>query len=206
VHSAALAGSLGQIGHDLRGAWRIAADRRSFGCYAVDIFFHRLLRLFNARSYNRVRRIFVEGGIEITYRRNRGDIYTVREIWIDEIYRLPDGHTPKTVVDLGAHIGLASLWFAKIYEPSFIVAVEAAPSNAALASRNLERNSVPAKVIEAAVGREDGRGFFREARASNLGRLGEAGDEVDVLSIQTLLGHMPEGTDVDLLKIDLEGE
>jgi len=110
VHSAALAGSLGQIGHDLRGAWRIAADRRSFGCYAVDIFFHRLLRLFNARSYNRVRRIFIEGGIEITYRRNRGDIYTVREIWIDEIYRLRDGHTPKTVVDLGAHIGLASLW------------------------------------------------------------------------------------------------
>jgi hypothetical protein len=42
------------------------------------------------------------------------------------------------------------------------------------------------------VGGEDGRGFFREARASNLGGLGEAGDEVDVLSIQTLLGHMPE--------------
>ena len=46
------------------------------------------------------------------------DIFEIREVWIDEAYRLTDGFSPMVVVDLGAHIGLTTLWLAKRYGPA----------------------------------------------------------------------------------------
>jgi FkbM family methyltransferase len=201
-----LVGLIQQIAHDLSGAKKIAADWPSLRTYAVDVFFHRLLRIVDVRSSDEERAVRVKGGTEITYRRNRGDIYTLREIWIDEIYLLPPGYTPDIVVDLGAHIGLASLWFAKTYRPSVIVAVEPARANAVLARRNLERNGVCANVVQVAVGRRDATELFREARDSNKGRIDEIGVEVPCVTMGTLLKRLPEGREVDLMKIDVEGE
>ena len=107
---------------------------------------------------------------------------------------------------MGANIGLTSLWFAQRYGCS-VVAVEPSPDNARLTRLNLEQNQVRAQVIEAAVGPHDGKALFEDAVDSNLGHLNASGGgrEVVVVSIETVLGKLPAGVEVDLVNIDIEG-
>lgn len=192
-----------QLGHDLAGARRIMAPGASFRQYALDLFVYRLMVLFPMRD-DRVRTVELRDGTRLSYRRNRGDIYVLREVWIDHAYKLPPGIEPRVILDLGAHIGLVSLWLWRQYRPEMIVAVEASAANAELAAANFAANGLDARLIHAAVGPTVGRGFFSERPESHLGQLGEHGNEVDMVTIESLLGLLPSGR-ADLLKIDIEG-
>jgi FkbM family methyltransferase len=123
---------------------------------------------------------------------------------MDEAYRLPFALNPRLIVDLGANIGLTSLYLADQYPDSQIVAVEPDPANAALARSNLEANGVTATVVEAAAAERDGVGYFEAERDSNRGRRSEKGREVDLVSIPTLIDKS-DYEEIDLLKIDIEG-
>ena len=151
--------------------------------------------------------IRVRGGLQLHYRLNRGDIQSIREVWIDECYRLPFDLKPSRLVDLGANIGLTSLWFAHRYGCQTIIAVEPSPENARLTRLNLEGNQIVAEVIEAAIGPRDGTAMFQDAGESNLGRLDptSGGRAVAMLSMETLLRRLPPGAEIDLIKMDIEG-
>jgi FkbM family methyltransferase len=195
------------VAHELRGGFHLAADPRSFARFAADVFLSRLARKVPLPNQNRDRMIRVKGGVKLHYRLNRGDMQSIREVWIDECYRLPFDLTPDRLVDLGANIGLTSLWFARRYGCSSIVAVEPSPENARLTRLNLEENQVRAEVIEAAVGPRDGTALFEEAGDSNMGHLNPSGGgrQVTVVSMETVLGRLPAGAKVDLVKMDIEG-
>jgi FkbM family methyltransferase len=152
----------------------------------------------------RERIVRLEPDVEIEYRLDRGDIQTIREVWIDEIYRLPFDLRPSTVLDLGAHIGLSSLWLHRTYGFDHAIAVEPLAANAQLARRNLLSNDVPAEVVLAAVGCADGIALFASGAESNQGHLAQTGSPVPVMTVDALLDRLtPKGT-VDLLKIDIE--
>lgn len=197
--------TLQQIALDLRGAHRVTEDWRSFARYAADVIYHRLLRIVEVGSYNLERRIRLQGAIDVVYRRNRGDIYTIREVWIDRVYEPPAGYLPDVLVDLGAHIGLTSLWFAKTYSPSIIVAVEPIASNAALARWNLASNGVAAQLIEAAVGDRETVVRMQESRDSNRSQVRSEGVEVPMVTMPRILERIPADRQIDLLKVDIEG-
>jgi len=192
--------------HELYGGFRLAADVPSFARIASDIFLSRLIRRLPLPNRDRDRVIRVRGGVELHYRLNRGDIQSIREVWMDECYRLPFDVRPRHLVDLGANIGLTSLWYAHRYGCS-VTAVEPSPENARLARLNLERNRVPAEVFEAAVGPRDGTATFEDAGDSNVGHLDAtgAGRPVTVMSMETVLARMPSGAEADLVKMDIEG-
>lgn len=192
--------------HELRGGFTLTADAPSFARFATDVLLSRLIRRVPLPNRNRDRMIRVRGGIELHYRLNRGDIQSIREVWIDECYRLPFDLAPNRLIDLGANIGLTSLWFAHRYGCT-VIAVEPSPENARLARLNLEKNGVVAEVIEAAVGSHDGTALFEDAGDSNLGRLDATtgGRSVTVVSMDTLLQKLPLGAEVDLVKMDIEG-
>jgi len=194
------------VAHELRGGYRLAADPRSFTRFATDVFLSRLDRLVPLPNRNRDRMIRIKGGIKMHYRLNRGDMQSIREVWMDECYRLPFDLTPDRLVDLGANIGLTSLWFARRYGCA-VVAVEPSPDNARLTRLNLEQNQVRAEVIEAAVGPHDGKALFEDAGDSNLGHLNASGGgrEVVVVSMETVLRKLPAGAEADLVKMDIEG-
>lgn len=194
---------LRQLGHDLSGARRIMAPGASFRQYALDLIVYRLMVLFPMRD-DRVRTVDLRDGTRLSYRRNRGDIYVLREVWIDRAYQLPPGSEPRVVLDLGAHIGLVSLWLWRQYRTQTTVAVEPSAANAELAAANFAANGIDAQLIHAAVGPTVGRAFFSERPESHLGQLGERGDEVDTVTVESLLGSLPNGR-ADLLKIDIEG-
>ena len=193
------------VTRELRGGFALAADVPSFARFASDVVLSRVLRFVPLPNRNRERKIRLRGGLELHYRLNRGDIQSIREVWMDECYRLPFDVAPDKVVDLGANIGLTSLWFAHRYGCSTVIAVEPSPDNARLARKNLEGNRIKAEVIEAAVGARDGTAYFEEAVDANMGHLGSEGRPVAVISMETLLRKLPSGAEVDLVKLDIEG-
>ena len=192
------------IAHESAAAVRMAGDFRSLGRLLADILLFRLLRLFDLPGRNRERHVVLRNGIRIVYRLNRGDIQSIREVWMDGCYRLPVPVPPGFVVDLGANIGLTSLWLAHHYAPTRIVAVEPSAENARLARLNLSLNGVPAEVIEAAVGPQDGMATFEQSRDSNIGTVGTSGTPVRMISMATILAR-DKDQDVGLMKMDIEG-
>jgi FkbM family methyltransferase len=189
---------------ELRGAARFAPASRLR--YCVDAVLYRLLRLLPSTASECVRTIRLRDGTLLSYRRNRGDIQSLRDIWLLPTYEPPFAGRVDVVVDLGANIGFATLYFARRLGARTCVAVEPDAGNARLLRRNLEQNGIRATVLEAAVGAADGTATFAAAQESNLGRLTDTADgtPVPVVSMRTVLQGLDSGR-IDLLKIDIEG-
>jgi FkbM family methyltransferase len=190
---------------ELRGAAEFAPASRPR--YCADALLYRLLRVFPSTMSDRRRTVTLRDGTKLTYRRNRGDIQSIREVWLTPTYQPPfEARGFDVVVDLGANIGFATLYFARRYGARTCVAVEPDPDNARLLRHNLEQNGIRAIVHEAAVGPEDGTASFSRAHESNLGHVtcDGGGVPVPILSMPTLLAHI-DGARVDMLKIDIEG-
>src|SRR5438105_3774582 len=103
------------LSRQITRARQVTSGLGSFFRLASDLALARLIPYVRLPNINRTRRIRVPGGIEIVYRLNRGDIQSIREVWLDEAYKLPINQRLKFMVDLGANIGLTSLWLAKRY-------------------------------------------------------------------------------------------
>jgi hypothetical protein len=97
--------------------------------------------------------LVTDQGLTIWYRRERGDVQSIREILIDEIYRLPDGIRPTSLVDFGAHIGVATAWLCREYDIHDAVAVEPHPDNFRILERNCQDNQIGGLRFPSAVGR-----------------------------------------------------
>ena len=193
------------LGRQIARARQVALGFRSFFRLARDLALSRIIPYVRLPHINHARCIQVRGGVKISYRLNRGDIQSIREVWLEEAYKLPVNMRPKIVVDLGANIGLTSLWLAKRYGCDKIIAIEPCVENAQIARQNLERNGVCADVIEAAVGPTDGTVHFSEARDSNMGRIGFGDRTVQMLSMLSILSRLPSPGYADLVKMDIEG-
>lgn len=203
-----LASLLGGIRWELRSARVHSSDIYSFWRLAADVLLFRVLRVLPVLAHvGRVRQVRLDGAV-ISYRLNRGDLQSIREVWFEETYRVPFGELPSSVLDLGANIGLASIWLARQYDCE-VIAVEPEPANADLARRNYALNGVRGAVVEAAIGPRDETLPFAIDRASNLGSLRAAAEGravVDVV-VRTPQSVMQEfGLDsIDLCKLDIEG-
>lgn len=197
--------TLGNITTEIVRAWGLAADRGSFLRWSADILAYRALRLFRVPGYNLARTITLKGGTRLTYRLNRGDVLSLREVWIDEVYRLPGVGTARSLIDLGANIGLASVWFARRYGCEQLVAVEPLPENARLLRHNLHQNGMTATVLECAVGAAAGEEFLAIAEEPNSGRLARAGLRVRTASMSSIVEALGAQGTADVVKIDIEG-
>lgn len=193
-----------------------ADDAASRSQLRRDFLFSRLLKWGRLPGYNRLRHVNL-GDLKVSYRFNRGDLQSLREVLVEEVYACELPFAPKSFLDLGGNIGLASLWFSRRVKPSqrqsnqsaFLVAVEPVPVNAEVAEMNFRDNRISGEVLHAAVGQHAGEAWFEARLESNLGRLShksstEAGIRVPVVGIRDLLDRFPEGR-VDLVKMDIEG-
>jgi FkbM family methyltransferase len=189
---------------DLRGSMRLTATAKSCFRLGMDFALSRFIGLVPASRRNRVREIRLRGDITIRYRLNKGDLHSIREIWLEEAYRLPFEEPSGVLLDLGANIGMTCLWLAKSYSFTQIIAVEPDPNNAALARQNLELNGIAGQVIDAAIGPEEGMARFEFSELSNLGRLSEKGSLIPMISVSAIIKKF-EVKEFGLIKIDIEG-
>jgi FkbM family methyltransferase len=195
---------------EVRQAWIFGDNFRSRLRLASDFILYRVLKAIDLNSRNVERTIQCSGGIFLTYRLNRGDIQGIREVWFDETYRLPFAIEPKLVIDLGANIGLTTVWLSHRYGCEKIIAVEPDLNNALLAEKNIKDNGINGYVVRAAVGAIDGVATFETSGDSNLGTVVasndlKVGEQIDMVSIATLLKDLPDNQIVDLVKMDIEG-
>lgn len=135
------------------------------------------------------------------------DFLVMREILCDEEYKLPDGFKAKNIVDLGAHIGLSSLYLATALDAPKIVAVEADPALVERTRQNTAGHDVT--VLNAAISTTSGRRpFFTsdESWANSFERTLARQREIEIDTVTIDDAMRAGGFDrVDLLKIDVEG-
>ncbi len=150
----------------------------------------------------------IRNPIHIRVRTSDEAVYA--EILLQGGYAFDLPFSPRTIFDVGANIGLASIYFAHRYPQAKIVAIEAEPSNFALLARNVR--PYPAIIpVHAALWNRDGKISVSDPDPASgiAGKWGfitheGSGDQVRAVTMRTLMKehHMPS---VDLLKIDIEG-
>lgn len=135
------------------------------------------------------------------------DVSTMKEIFLERDYEFEIGAPVQVIVDAGANIGLASVFFARKYPLARIIAIEPEAGNFALLQRNTQcyPRVTPLKAAlwgstgEIAV-LDPGRGAHGFITMAS----GDAVERVPAISIPDLLAT--HGIDrIDLLKIDIEG-
>jgi FkbM family methyltransferase len=109
------------------------------------------------------------------------------------------------MMDAGANIGAASLYFNQIYPGLKILAIEPGDDNAILAQYNLA--GLDANVIRAALGKEVGVMYLNDKDFSPIAyRVGEGeGKPVESCTVASLLSSFGKDCFPFILKIDIEG-
>ncbi len=138
-----------------------------------------------------------------------GELQVMRDILLDEEYAVP-GLEPRTIVDLGANIGVATAWFRARYPNARIVAVEPDPASFAKLERNLGDDPA-VTLVHAAVARESGEvllfrppGYSVASSLSDAQSDAGASTQVRACTLDELCAD--QGLEqLDLLKLDVEG-
>jgi FkbM family methyltransferase len=142
------------------------------------------------------------------------DVFIFEQILMKREYDFNVTRPPGTIIDAGANIGLASLYFANKFPAAKIIAIEPEESNFAL----LKMNTAPYENIVAlhgALWHENRRlnlidpdqgkwGFMTQATGDAEKRLGDVLHEVRGMTVDAIMKEQGLAH-VDVLKIDIEG-
>lgn len=143
------------------------------------------------------------------------DAMAIKEVLVDKEYAFISPYLKNiaspTVLDIGAHIGLFSLWLLKQYPHARVRSVEADPQTYAILTRNIaaaRAEGAKWEALNAAAWDKDGAKLSFSATGPSMShRVSGDGDIiVESITLKRLLDDMAgtNGT-VDLLKVDIEG-
>lgn len=152
------------------------------------------------------------GKIRLRLRANAGaDAFIHSEVFEHRYYSLPLKRAPATVLDLGANIGLTTVYFARSFPAARLACVEPVPSNVRLLEQNLMLNGIQATIFPAAVHPTDGS-VLMELDDRDYGHkvAGKAANNptttlsVPAISVSSILQRLAWDR-IGLLKVDIEG-
>ena len=142
-------------------------------------------------------------------RMRRSDLFTLGEIFYEGQYKLKSQlPSSPVIVDAGANIGIASIWFLGRYPGAQVHAFEPAGENFRLLAENLAplANGRP---YRAAIGREDGSAALGLAECAAMHSLmaSDVTSGSEIVPVISLAEHMKTHglKRIDLLKLDVEG-
>lgn len=147
-------------------------------------------------------------GRPVTLREDTRD----RQVWADTfsgLYHVPplDMPTPKTVLDLGANIGLTVAHYSQLWPEARIVAVEMDDRNADL----IPVNAPGVDIVRVAVADQMGWATYDGGRASDAYSISRPPEEIftytretTVVALAYLIENQFDGP-VDFVKMDIEG-
>lgn len=147
-------------------------------------------------------------------RTGSSDLATFDQIFLKKEYDFNVTTPPNIIVDAGANIGLASLYFSNKFPNTRIIAIEPEESNFELLKINVKpyQNIIP---IKAALWHEDkminlvdpnlGKwGFITQAQDTNQESFGDTVHDVRGMTVDTMMRE--QGIEhIDILKMDIEG-
>jgi FkbM family methyltransferase len=190
----------------LGAGWR---DRLTLA--AAGLEFH-LSNLMNRPPASRATRyqIRLAGIRNIQLRRRSGDFFIFHEIFTNRYYKLPDGlaaPAPTVIVDLGANIGLATLFLADRFRGARHVCVEPNPANVAVLRANGSFLGERLTIVEGAASARSGEARFADSNWSGGGHLVENGASsraVRCVTVDEILSTFGLEA-IDILKVNIEG-
>lgn len=207
----------------LRRVWKIDCRLRCAGLRAGAY----LTWFYRARLADRLPGLFPAGSVEFVFgdpmgeRRvarariridgGMGDVAVVAGLLGDREYWDPALFPTGRLLDLGANIGLAALWFSVVSPGVELACVEPDPRNLRLLHENLAQNNLRARVFACAAYTEAGEAELGVNAHTGVSSLMSTGLHGHVHAIRvptcTVSGLLDElGWDsVDLVKMDLEG-
>jgi FkbM family methyltransferase len=147
--------------------------------------------------------------VDLLLRTYGGDLYLLHEIFLSRTYWIPlSWRRPvATVVDLGANVGLATLFLSQYFPTARFVCVEPNPANTAILKQNISSLGELAQVIEGAVNASSGEAWFEDSVECWRGRLCQdrnRGRLVRCYTMEEILTACDLST-IDVLKVDIEG-
>ncbi|MFM1821120.1 MAG: hypothetical protein RLZZ402_1479 [Bacteroidota bacterium] len=181
----------------------------------------RLVPLINAFGFTDgfiffIRRIFKKDGryrssrykTSIYLRKKYADNFTFKQVFIEGQYNFHIPFIPSTIIDGGANIGLASVYFSHRYPSASIVAVEPSLDNFNVFEKNIVNfSNVKLKLggiwndnkhLSIVNSKDNDNAFMvEEVDASTSG-------SIPAYSIGSIMEEMNWST-IDLLKLDIEG-
>jgi len=137
-----------------------------------------------------------------------------REIFGQHSYYMELEEERPYIIDAGAHIGLASLYFKLLYPQAEVVAIEPNPVSVKMLRMNLEENRIEGvRVVEAALAKEEGEADFymdssEDRWYSTAGFMAGAWNKRQiskVIRVKTMVLADLVTKPVDVLKLDVEG-
>jgi len=143
-------------------------------------------------------------------RKYSGDFFIFHEIFGDRCYQISDDllKTADIVIDLGANIGLTTIFFSQRFPQSRFICVEPDMNNLRLLRENTLFLGSRVCIIEGSVSVDSGFTNFVESRYSWGGKTEGAqltrGRRVRSLTVNEIM-EMGNTNVVDVLKIDIEG-
>lgn len=142
------------------------------------------------------------------------DVPVFKQIFVERHYDFRVAKPPEIIVDAGANIGLASIWFANRYPDARIIALEPEQSNFELLRANvgpypqivpvqaaLWHRNEEIRLIDPGLGKW---GFMAEAQPAAGDLRGDLCDTVTAVTVDRLMADHGLRR-IDLFKIDIEG-
>ena len=123
---------------------------------------------------------------------------------VDRAYEaaLAAGKTP-VIIDAGANIGAASVWFSRRFPKARVIAIEPDPQNARICRMNAEGRNF--EVVEAAIGATAGSvSLLAEDDQGSWGIRTIPGGDIPVVTVPELVARVPNPA-LLLVKVDIEG-
>ena len=126
------------------------------------------------------------------------DFCSVRELGVDDIYRLDSVFVPELVIDGGGNIGVFSLNAHALYPEAKIVICEPVPNNLTQIDKHLSLNGVKAEVLPFCIGGEKRKIQFY-CREANQGSFDPSRPykniiAIEVITLEELLRRRPAKT------------
>lgn len=185
----------------------------------------RANRLISLIRYNRdwpkyLYHRYSSGGRPLKFRLRNGQIievnwdarWTLNEIYLDHVYDIPgvDLRRCRVILDIGANVGIFSLYAASFNPSAIIYSFEPVEANFATLQRNLRAsgNSKGVRPYQLAVGAKCGNGYMEIAAASvtHSLSLSDAGglQPIRVVDLGWIF-EMAGVDEFDFVKMDIEG-
>ncbi len=139
--------------------------------------------------------------IKVFLRDNISDLLEFNAIFGRNLYHIDRKIKIDSILDLGSHIGLSSLFFSSEFPDARIECVEPVRENRVILKKNLSENKVNAGVHDFAIGGRNGSGriFLSKPNAHSLHEESGKSREIDIKKIDFF------DKDFDLIKFNIEG-
>lgn len=140
----------------------------------------------------------------LTLRAGTSDVDAFEQVFVQGEYDVPLAAPPRTIIDAGANVGAAAVYFAHRYPEARIAAVEPDPENFALLRRNVAPYPGVRPLQAGLWSHRTTLAILNPADRPWDRRVGEAAGGIPALTVEDVmeaLGDRP----LDLLKMDIEG-